>query len=95
MSKVGRSPKDNSFERLRIELCFKDEIEENNIFMAASIAYFFVVLFACLRGEVETYFGIILILTATMIIWYFKDKRTEIRKKYEREIDVILSRRSK
>jgi len=42
MSKVERSqPKSNSLEELRIELCFKEEIEENNLFLAASLAYFF------------------------------------------------------
>jgi len=66
-------------------LCFKEEIEENNIFLAASLAYFFGVFFACLTQEVEVYFGTILILTA-MIVWYFMSKRKDIRRKYEKRL---------
>lgn len=91
MSKSGRSEsKDNSLEELRIKLCFKEEIEESNLFLAGSLAYFFGVVYACLGKEVETHFGIILILTAIMIIWYLRDKRKEIRRKYERQIESLL-----
>ncbi len=90
MNKVERSRHNkNSLDILRIKLGFKEEIEENNLFMGASLAYFFVVLFACLTQAVERYFCIILILTATMIIWYFRDKRKEIRRRYEKEIESL------
>ena len=89
MKNCGRS-KDNSLEKLRIELCFKEEIEENNLFLAGSLAYFFGVVYATLNKEVETYFGIILILTAIMIIWYLRDKRKEMRRKYEKQIESLL-----
>jgi predicted membrane protein len=91
MKKSGRS-KDNSFEELLIELCFKEEIEENNIFLAASIAHFFGILFVALTEVVERYFGVILILTAIMIIWYFRDKRKEIRRKYEKQTAYLLEK---
>lgn len=81
---------ESSLGELQIELSFKEEIEENNLFLAASLAYFFGVLFACLTEVVETYFGIILILTAIMIIWYFRDRRKEIRRKYEKRIESLL-----
>lgn len=89
MKKVGRSSrsKDSSLEELLIRLCFKDEIEENNLFLTASLAYFFGVFYALLTQEVELHFGIILILTAVMIVWYFRDKRREIRRKYEKQIE--------
>jgi len=90
MKKRGRSQfKDNSLEELRIKLCFKEEIEENNLFLAASLTYFFIVLFACLTEVVEIYFGVILILTAIIIVWYFRDKRKEIRRKYEEQIELL------
>lgn len=82
MKRSGRSKRDSE-DRLRNELLFKLEIEENNIFLSAGLAYFFVVLFACLTEKVEPYFGIILILTSIMIIWYFMDKRKEIRRRIE------------
>jgi len=88
MKNSGRS--DDSLEELRIELCFKEEIDENNLFLAASLTYFFGVLFACLTEAVERYFGVILILTAVMVIWYFRDKRKEIRRKYETQIQSLL-----
>lgn len=81
---------ENSLQKLQIELCFKEEVEENNLFLAASLAYFFGVLFASLTQAVETYFGTILILTAIMIIWYLRDKRKEIRRKYEKQIETSL-----
>jgi len=89
MKKSGRS-KDTSFQELLIKLCFEEEIGENNLFLAASLTYFFVVLYACLTEKVETYFGIILILTAVMIVWYFRDKRKEMRRKYEERIKSLL-----
>ena len=81
---------ESSLRVLQIELLFEEEIEENNLFLAASLAYFFGVLLACLTQAVETYFGIILILTAIMIIWYLRDKRKEIRRKYEKQIETLL-----
>ena len=90
MKKRGRArSEDNSKDELRIKLCFKEEIQENNIFLSASLAYFFGVLFACLTEVVEIYFGVILILTAIMIVWYFKDKRKEIRRNYEQQIEIL------
>jgi len=91
MKKSGRSRFRYSLRKLQIELNFKEEIEENNLFMAASLAYFFGVLYACLTDAVERYFGIILILTAIMIIWYLRDKRKEIKRRYEREIESLLT----
>jgi Flp pilus assembly protein TadB len=91
MKKSGRSPNNSSLEKLRIELLFKEEIEENNLFLAASLAYLFGVLYACLTDAVERYFGIILILTAVMIIWFLRDKRKEIRRRYEKEIESLLT----
>jgi Ca2+/Na+ antiporter len=82
MKKCGRS-KSDSVDRLKKELVAKANIEENNIFLSASLAYFFVVLYASLTEQVERSFGIILILTSIMIIWYFMDKRKEIRRKIE------------
>ena len=92
MKKSGRSDsKDKPLEKLREELLqielFREEIEENNLFLAASLAYFFGVLYAALIEQVEKYFGIILILSAVMIIWYIHDKRKEIRRKYEKQIE--------
>jgi Ca2+/Na+ antiporter len=78
-------------EQLRIELLFKEEIEENNLFLAASLAYFFGVLYASLTVAVERYFGIILILTAIMIIWYLRDKRKEIKTEYEKQIESLIN----
>ena len=90
MKKRGRSPsEDDSFDELLIELCFKEEIDENNIFLAASIAHFFGMLFVALTEVVERYFGVILILTAIMIVWYFRDKRKEIRRKFEKRIESL------
>lgn len=95
MKNSGRSRrKDCSLEELRIELCFKEEMDENNLFLGASITYFFIVLFACLVEKVETHFGIILILTAVMIVWFFRDKRKDIRRKYEKQIESLLNRRN-
>jgi Ca2+/Na+ antiporter len=93
MKKSGRSESENSLRKLQIELSFKEEIEENNLFMAASLAYFFGVLYACLTDAVERYFGIILILAAIMIIWFLRDKRKEIRRKYEKEIESLINSR--
>jgi len=78
-----------SLEELRIKLCFKEEVEENNLFLAAGLTYFFGVLFACLTEVVERYFGVVLILTAIMIVWYLRDKRKEIRRKFEKEIESL------
>jgi len=91
MKKSGRpQPKSNSLQKLLVELLFKEEIEENNIFLAASLAYFFVVFYACLTEQVERLFGIVLILTSTMIVWYLRDRRKETRRKYEEEIESLL-----
>jgi len=94
MKESGRSKrKENFLKELLIELSFKEEIDENNLLLAASLAYFFGVVYASLTGEVETYFGIILILTAIMIVWYLRDKRKEIRRKYEKQIESLLEKR--
>ena len=90
MKDNGRS-RNEIFERLLIEIGFKDEIDANNLFTASSLTYFFIVLFACLTQKVETKFGIILILTAVMIVWNFIDKRKDIRIKYEKQIDEAIS----
>lgn len=71
-------------------MLFKADIEENNLSLAASLAYFFGVLYASLTDAVERYFGTILILTAIMVIWYLRDKRNEIKRKYEKEIESLL-----
>ena len=95
MSKMERSQsKTDSLEEMRIEICFKEEIEENNLFLATSLAYFFGVVYAALSREVETYFGIILILAAILIIWYLRDERKEIRRKYEKQIESLLKSRN-
>jgi len=78
-----------SLEELLIELSFKEEIEENNLFLASSLTYFFVVLFAGLTEVIERNFGVILILTAIMVVWYFRDKRKEIRRKYKGQIELL------
>jgi Ca2+/Na+ antiporter len=92
MTKSARSdPKHEALEKLLIELPFKEEIEENNIFLTAGLAYFFGVLYAALTEQVERYFGIILILAAIMIIWYIRDKRKEIRRKYEKHIEALIN----
>jgi len=92
MKKMGRSSRSKAIflEELRIRLCFKDEIEENNLFLAGSLAYLFGVLYALLAQAVELYLGIILILTAVMIVWYFRDKRREIRRRYEKRIESVM-----
>jgi len=91
MKKRGWSlSKDYSLEELRIKLCFKEEIEENNLFLAAGLTYFFGVLLASLTEVVETHFGVILVLTSIMIIWYVRDKRKEIRREYEKRIESLL-----
>ena len=73
-------------------MLFKDEIEENNLYLAGSLAYFFGVLYACLTEQVKGYFGMVLILTAIMMIWYLRDKRKETRRKYEKEIELLATR---
>ena len=91
MNKSGwSSSKDIDLQISRIELSFKEEIEENNIYLAASVAYFFGMVYASLTGEVETYFGVILVLTAVMIVWAFRDMRKAIRRKYEQQIEELL-----
>jgi Ca2+/Na+ antiporter len=95
MKKRGRSTHNDSYEELLIKLCFKEEVDENNLFLGASLAYFFGVLFACLTQEVEPYFGIILILTAIMIVWYLRDKRKEILRKYEKQIESLKAKKHK
>jgi Flp pilus assembly protein TadB len=90
MTSSGRSESEDSLKELEIKLLFKEEIEENNLFLAASLAYFFGVLYACLTDAVERYFSIILILTAIMIIWFLRDKRKEIRRKYEKQIEELI-----
>jgi len=93
MKKSGRSSDNSSsLEGLRIELLFKDEIEENNLYLAGSLAYFFGVLLAYLTEQVKGYFGIVLILTAIMVIWYLRDKRKETRRKYEKKIESLATR---
>jgi Ca2+/Na+ antiporter len=84
MKKRVRSHSKNKHSRkLSIELLFKEEIEKNNIFLSASLAYFFVVLFACVTEKVDRYLGVILALTSIMIVWLFVDIRREIRRKIE------------
>jgi uncharacterized membrane protein YiaA len=95
MQKSGRPDSwDKSLEKLQKELLqielFREQIEENNLFLAASLAYFFGVLYAALTEQVRGYFGIILILTAIMIIWYLRDRRKEISRKHEKQIEAIL-----
>jgi len=74
---------DVAVELKRLELFFREEIEFNNVLLGASIAYFFVVLFALLMQEVALEYGIILLLTAFMFAWALVDKRKEIRRKYD------------
>ena len=90
MKKSGRSNSEISLMKLQIEISSKMEIEENNVLLAASLAYFFVVLYAASTEQVEKYFGIILILTAIMIIWHFRDKRKETKRKYEAQIEALI-----
>jgi len=71
---------------LLVEICFGEEMEENNIFLASSIGYFFVVLYAFLSHQVEPQYGIILILTAIMIIWLIRGERKKIRRKFEKRL---------
>jgi membrane protein DedA with SNARE-associated domain len=70
---------------------FKEEIEESNLFLAASLAYFFGVLYTALTEQVERYFSAILVLTAIMIIWYLRDRRKEIRRKYEKQVEALIN----
>lgn len=83
MTRSGRSTKDSASERSKRELIDRASIERNDIFLSASLAYFFVVLYASLTEQVETHLGIILILSSIMIIWYFIDERKEICRKIE------------
>ena len=81
----------DSLRELLIQRCWEAETEENSIFLAASLTYFFGVLLANFTNLVEPYFGVILILTAIMVIWYFRDKRKEIQVKYEKEIERLTA----
>ncbi len=90
MTMDGQPEPNDSSKELEIKLLFK-EIDENNLFLAASLAYFFGVLYAYLTSEVEPYFGVTLILTAIMIIWYFRDRGKEIRRRCEKLIESIRS----
>jgi hypothetical protein len=93
MKKRGRSQsKNNSLKELLVELSFNEEIEENNLFMEASLGYFFVVLFAVLTKQIDTDFGIILFLIAVMIIWFLRDRRKGIIREYEEEVLDMPSR---
>jgi len=93
MKKSGRSSGNcSSLEGLRIELLFRGEIEESNLYLAGSLACFFGVLYAYLTEQVKGYFGLVLILTAIMMIWYLRDKRKETRRKYEKEIELLATR---
>lgn len=87
MKKTGRSEsKDISLDELLIKTGFKEEIDENNLLYAASLTYFFGVLYAFLTEAVDRTLGLVLILTAVMIIWGVGDKRKQIRRKYEEQI---------
>lgn len=85
-SKNKISQRSLELEKFEIELLAKDKIEENNIFIGSSLAYLFVVLFASLTHAVETYFGVILILSAIMIVWFFRDRRVDLRESYVNQI---------
>jgi Flp pilus assembly protein TadB len=79
----------SSSEEFRVNLCFKEEIEENNIFLGASLTYLFAVLLACLLKTIEAYLGIIFMLIAVMMVWYLRDKRKDMRRKYERQVELL------
>ncbi len=78
----------------RIELLFRGEIELNNLFIAASLAYFFVVLFAVLSLQIETQFGIILLLSAVMIVWAVFDWRKGIVRKYNNLLRKLMAKKN-
>jgi hypothetical protein len=63
----------------RLELQFKADIEENNIWSAASLAYFFSVIYVLLTAQVELYVGGVLVLTGLFCIYYFHVQRLKIK----------------
>jgi cell division protein FtsW (lipid II flippase) len=85
---------DVTVELKRLELFFREEIELNNVLLGASVAYFFIVLFALLMQEVALEYGIILLLTALMLAWALVDKRKEIRRKYD-DLFKVLEKRAR
>jgi len=58
---------------------FKAEIEENNIYLAGSLAYLSIILYAVIKQEVKVYpEGLFLLLTALMLIYHIRNKRRDI-----------------
>jgi hypothetical protein len=63
----------------RLEIQFKADIEENNIWLAASLAYFFSVVYVILTAQVELYVGGVLVLTGLLFIYHFHVQRVKIK----------------
>jgi len=67
------------------ELLLKEEIDLNNIFLTASLAFFFVILYAIIINEIELPTSFALILLAVMIVWGVIDlRRRTVNKIHEK-----------
>ncbi len=65
------------------------EIDENNLFIAASLAHLFGAFVVVLSNGIELTLGIIWLLVAVMIIWFFRDRGREIRRKCEKHVEQL------
>jgi positive regulator of sigma E activity len=75
-----RSAANSSAKRLELELQFKADIDENNICLSASLAYFFPILYVIITGQIASYIGAVLALTAAFLIYHFYIKRGQIKR---------------
>lgn len=66
------------------------DIDRNNIELGAGITYFFGIIYAIVAEAVEQKLGLILLLSAVVVLWYFYTERKRIRDKYSRKIASLL-----
>jgi hypothetical protein len=71
--------KKRSLNKKCLELQFKADIEENNIWLAASLAYFFSVLYVILTAQLGVYVESVLLLVGVFLFYYFHVQRARIK----------------
>jgi hypothetical protein len=74
---------------MQIKLFFEADVKANDIEYAAALSYLFIVLYAFLVGSIEKELGLILLLSAFMIILSVRIERKQIKEEAEKKLKEI------
>ena len=89
----AKNPRHGRLDEILVQVLSKADIEENNLYLAASLAHLFVVLCPLLLGAIRMEIGAAQVLFAAIVVLVVRDNRKGIRREYEEWIRELQNSR--